>query len=141
MVDISDENVSVMPPVGLAGSSFSAQMSSPHKSSVPAPLNEYEVPPSGCEAHWEVVERILFIYAKLNPGIAYVQGMNEIVGPLYYTFATDPDSEWKGKRALGCPHFLLLTPDKNGPRKAGPMGSIGLCHSCPSLGLHFPSIG
>ncbi|XP_039717645.1 TBC1 domain family member 13 isoform X2 [Pteropus medius] len=70
-------------------------MSSPHKSSVPTPLSEYEVPPSGCEAHWEVVERILFIYAKLNPGIAYVQGMNEIVGPLYYTFATDPDSEWK----------------------------------------------
>jgi len=45
-----------------------------------------------------VVERILFIYAKLNPGIAYVQGMNEIVGPLYYTFATDPNSEWKGER-------------------------------------------
>lgn len=52
--------------------------------------------PNGCEAHWEVVERILFIYAKLNPGIAYVQGMNEIVGPIYYTFATDPNSQWKG---------------------------------------------
>ncbi|EAW87835.1 TBC1 domain family, member 13, isoform CRA_c [Homo sapiens] len=70
-------------------------MSSPHKNSVPSSLNEYEVLPNGCEAHWEVVERILFIYAKLNPGIAYVQGMNEIVGPLYYTFATDPNSEWK----------------------------------------------
>ncbi|KAM6237453.1 TBC1 domain family member 13 isoform 4-T5 [Spheniscus humboldti] len=58
-------------------------------------LSEYKVLPNGCEAHWEVVERILFIYAKLNPGIAYVQGMNEIVGPLYYTFATDPNSEWK----------------------------------------------
>ncbi|EPY83303.1 TBC1 domain family member 13 [Camelus ferus] len=70
-------------------------MSSPHKNSAPSSLNEYEVLPNGCEAHWEVVERILFIYAKLNPGIAYVQGMNEIVGPLYYTFATDPNSEWK----------------------------------------------
>nr|XP_026242172.1 TBC1 domain family member 13 isoform X1 [Urocitellus parryii] len=70
-------------------------MSSPHKNSVPPSLDEYEVLPNGCEAHWEVVERILFIYAKLNPGIAYVQGMNEIVGPLYYTFATDPNSEWK----------------------------------------------
>ncbi|ELW61990.1 TBC1 domain family member 13 [Tupaia chinensis] len=70
-------------------------MSSPHKNSAPPSLNEYEVLPNGCEAHWEVVERILFIYAKLNPGIAYVQGMNEIVGPLYYTFATDPNSEWK----------------------------------------------
>lgn len=72
-------------------------MSSPLKSS-PNSLGEYEVLPNGCEAHWEVVERILFIYAKLNPGIAYVQGMNEIVGPLYYTFATDPNSEWKGER-------------------------------------------
>nr|XP_060483347.1 TBC1 domain family member 13-like [Panthera onca] len=71
------------------------QMCSPHKNSTPSSLNEYEVLPNGCEAHWEVVERILFIYAKLNPGIAYVQGMNEIVGPLYYTFATDPNSEWK----------------------------------------------
>ncbi|XP_051892730.1 TBC1 domain family member 13 isoform X1 [Pristis pectinata] len=60
-----------------------------------ASANEYEVLPNGCEAHWEVVERILFIYAKLNPGIAYVQGMNEIVGPIYYTFATDPNTEWK----------------------------------------------
>ncbi|KAJ6654608.1 hypothetical protein lerEdw1_006761 [Lerista edwardsae] len=70
-------------------------VSSPLKTSAPNSLNEYEVLPNGCEAHWEVVERILFIYAKLNPGIAYVQGMNEIVGPLYYTFATDPNSEWK----------------------------------------------
>ncbi|XP_070310069.1 TBC1 domain family member 13 isoform X2 [Odocoileus virginianus] len=69
-------------------------MSSPQKNPAPS-MNEYVVLPNGCEAHWEVVERILFIYAKLNPGIAYVQGMNEIVGPLYYTFATDPSSEWR----------------------------------------------
>ena len=30
----------------------------------------------------QVIERILFIYAKLNPGIGYIQGMNEICGPL-----------------------------------------------------------
>ncbi|TMS08719.1 TBC1 domain family member 13 [Larimichthys crocea] len=70
-------------------------VSSPGKALNLYPSNEYEVLPSGSEAHWEVVERILFIYAKLNPGIAYVQGMNEIVGPIYYTFATDPNSEWK----------------------------------------------
>ncbi|XP_005992154.1 TBC1 domain family member 13 [Latimeria chalumnae] len=68
-------------------------VSSPRKA--PASDSEYELLANGCEAHWEVVERILFIYAKLNPGIAYVQGMNEIVGPIYYTFATDPNSEWK----------------------------------------------
>uniref|UniRef100_A0A8B9KIQ5 TBC1 domain family member 13 n=1 Tax=Astyanax mexicanus TaxID=7994 RepID=A0A8B9KIQ5_ASTMX len=72
-----------------------AGVSSPGKALNLYPSNEYEVLPNGCEAHWEVVERILFIYAKLNPGIAYVQGMNEIVGPIYYTFAADPNTEWK----------------------------------------------
>ena len=50
----------------------------------------------GEEAHWEVVERILFLYAKLNPGQGYVQGMNEIIGPIYYVFASDPNNEWRG---------------------------------------------
>ncbi|CAD5234663.1 unnamed protein product [Bursaphelenchus xylophilus] len=49
--------------------------------------------PNG-EYHWQVVERILFIYSKVNPGIKYVQGMNEIIGPIYYVFASDPDKEW-----------------------------------------------
>ncbi|XP_067940701.1 TBC1 domain family member 13-like [Watersipora subatra] len=56
--------------------------------------NEFHTLGEGEEAHWEVVERMLFIYAKLNPGIQYVQGMNEILGPLYYTMATDPNKEW-----------------------------------------------
>lgn len=57
--------------------------------------DEYVVLEEGEEAHWEVVERILFIFAKLNPGILYVQGMNEVIGPLYYTFASDPDPNWR----------------------------------------------
>lgn len=72
-------------------------MSPPARAHGPNPSSEYEVLPCGSEAHWEVVERVLFVYAKLNPGIAYVQGMNEVVGPLYYTFATDPNREWKGE--------------------------------------------
>lgn len=40
---------------------------------------DYHPLPPGSEAHWEVVERILFIYAKLNPGQSYVQGMNELL--------------------------------------------------------------
>lgn len=36
------------------------------------------------DLHWEAIERILFIYAKLNPAIGYVQGMNELIAPLYY---------------------------------------------------------
>eukprot|EP00794_Sanderia_malayensis_P015915 gene15915-17515_t len=55
---------------------------------------EYVPLQEGQEAHWEVVERMLFIYAKLNPGVGYVQGMNEIMGPIYYVFASDPNKEW-----------------------------------------------
>ena len=57
---------------------------------------DYHPLPPGSEAHWEVVERILFIYAKLNPGQSYVQGMNEIIGPIYYTFANDPSLAFRG---------------------------------------------
>lgn len=56
---------------------------------------EYLVLGDDEEAHWEVVERILYIYAKLNPGLGYVQGMNEIIGPLYYVFCSDPNPEWQ----------------------------------------------
>ena len=51
----------------------------------------------GREARWEVVERILFIYAKLNPGQGYVQGMNEIIGPIYYVMASDSNIEYRGQ--------------------------------------------
>lgn len=59
--------------------------------------HEYQLLPDGHEAHWEVVERILFVFSKLNSGQSYVQGMNEIIGPIYYTFATDPNLEWRGE--------------------------------------------
>lgn len=64
--------------------------------------SEYSHLPDGQEAHWEIVQRILFIFAKLNPGQSYVQGMNEICGPLYYTFATDPDPEWRRNLIYFC---------------------------------------
>ena len=38
------------------------------------------------EAHADALHRILFIYAKLNAGIRYVQGMNEILAVIYYCF-------------------------------------------------------
>lgn len=59
--------------------------------------DEYAYLPDGQEAHWEIIERILFIYAKLNRGCSYVQGMNEVLGPIYYIFANDPDLEWRRK--------------------------------------------
>ena len=39
--------------------------------------------------HTEAMARILYVYAKLNSGVRYVQGMNEILSPLWYVFATD----------------------------------------------------
>lgn len=65
------------------------------KKSAHDPDDEYAHLSDGQEAHWEIVQRILFIFAKLNPGNSYVQGMNEICGPLYYTFANDPDINWR----------------------------------------------
>jgi hypothetical protein len=74
---------------------FQSNHLSPQKRSI-SDDNEYELLADGCEAHWEVVERILFVYSKLNSGQSYVQGMNEIIGPIYYTFATDTNIEWRG---------------------------------------------
>jgi hypothetical protein len=45
--------------------------------------------------HWEAVERILFVYSKLNKAVGYVQGMNEILGPLYYVLANDLEGDGK----------------------------------------------
>ena len=52
------------------------------------------------EAHSDALARILFIYARLNAGIKYVQGMNEILAVLYYTF-------WKfGNEAIISTQYL-----------------------------------
>ena len=68
---------------------------------------------AGQEAHWEVVQRILFLYAKLNPGQGYVQGMNEIIGPIYYVLASDsgassaPGGDWRQHAEADC--FFCFT--------------------------------
>ncbi|MBA0856269.1 hypothetical protein Goshw_025801, partial [Gossypium schwendimanii] len=41
----------------------------------------------------DAMRNILIVFAKLNPGIRYVQGMNEILAPLFYVFKNDPDVE------------------------------------------------
>ncbi|KAF5841500.1 RabGAP/TBC protein [Dunaliella salina] len=43
------------------------------------------------ELHRQEMRRALFMYAKLNPGLRYIQGMNELIAPLYYLFKNDPD--------------------------------------------------
>jgi hypothetical protein len=46
-----------------------------------------------CWHFQEALKNILIIFAKLNPGVKYVQGMNELLAPLYYVFKNDPDEE------------------------------------------------
>jgi hypothetical protein len=43
---------------------------------------------------YAAIERILFLWSKHHKGIRYVQGMNEIVGILYFVLANDPNEEW-----------------------------------------------
>jgi hypothetical protein len=38
------------------------------------------------ETHADVLHRILFIYAKLNPSVKYIQGMNEVLAVIYYCY-------------------------------------------------------
>ncbi|KAG1331487.1 TBC1 domain family member 13 [Cocos nucifera] len=46
---------------------------------------------SFAKSNREALRRILTVFAKLNPGIRYVQGMNEVLAPLFYVFRNDPD--------------------------------------------------
>ena len=41
------------------------------------------------ETHADVIVRILFIYSNFFPDLSYVQGMNEIIAPIYYIFSFD----------------------------------------------------
>lgn len=46
------------------------------------------------KSNQEALRTILIVFAKLNPGIRYVQGMNEILAPLFYVFKNDPIEEY-----------------------------------------------
>nr|XP_043631188.1 TBC1 domain family member 13-like [Erigeron canadensis] len=46
------------------------------------------------KANQDSLKNILIIFAKLNPGIKYVQGMNEILAPLFYVFKNDPNEDY-----------------------------------------------
>ena len=41
------------------------------------------------ETHSDVIERIIYIYCKLHKEVGYVQGMNELIAPIYYCFSID----------------------------------------------------
>lgn len=55
--------------------------------------------------HYDVLSRLLFIYAKVNAGLCYVQGMNEILAPIYYALMTDPTyTDYEQVRRLAEPY-------------------------------------
>jgi hypothetical protein len=39
----------------------------------------------------------LLLLCQYIDGLSDEKGMNEIAGPLYYVFASDPDPQWQGK--------------------------------------------
>ncbi|KAJ4823850.1 hypothetical protein Tsubulata_029440 [Turnera subulata] len=41
----------------------------------------------------EAMRNILLLFAKLNPAICYVQGMNEVLAPILYVFSSDNDEQ------------------------------------------------
>ncbi|XP_048140984.1 TBC1 domain family member 13 isoform X2 [Rhodamnia argentea] len=43
------------------------------------------------KSNQDALRNILTVFAKLNPGIRYVQGMNEILAPLFFVLRNDPD--------------------------------------------------
>ncbi|EAY15428.1 TBC1 domain protein, putative [Trichomonas vaginalis G3] len=56
--------------------------------SIPNPKNSTLIPFS---RHIRRVERALYVFGKLNAGLAYIQGFNEIICPLYYVFSSAAD--------------------------------------------------
>lgn len=50
-----------------------------------------EIPFFSAKSNQESLRRILIIFSKLNPSIRYVQGMNEVLAPLFYVFKNDSD--------------------------------------------------
>lgn len=65
------------------------------------------------ETHADVIARMLFIYCKFSPDISYVQGMNELIAPIYYCYSygklnEDEDENEKNIEADTFWSFYLL---------------------------------
>lgn len=41
------------------------------------------------ETHADVIARLLFYYSNYYPDVYYIQGMNEIIAPIYYCYTSD----------------------------------------------------
>ncbi|KAJ2089126.1 hypothetical protein IW138_003706 [Coemansia sp. RSA 986] len=56
---------------------------------------------SNPQTHAEALARILFVHAQFNKGVGYVQGMNELLAPLYYVLLSSSSSSSSDKGATG----------------------------------------
>ena len=63
------------------------------------------------EIHSDVLERILYIYAKINKDVGYVQGMNAILAPIYYCYCLDNTCEKENIEADTYWSFSFLMDD------------------------------
>lgn len=61
------------------------------------------------ETHGDRLARILFIYAKLNPGVKYTQGMNEVLAILYFCFHGHPDSQYIASKYIESDLFCAFS--------------------------------
>ncbi|XWS72929.1 hypothetical protein CRYUN_Cryun02cG0081800 [Craigia yunnanensis] len=62
--------------------------------------------------HRESMRNILLLFSKLDPAICYVQGMNEVLAPIYYVFSTDTDEQnASNSEADSFPCFVRLLSD------------------------------
>ena len=57
--------------------------------SKPCKINNNDNNENNYEPNSEVMLRILFIYGKQHPEVRYVQGMNEILAPIFYCYSSD----------------------------------------------------
>jgi len=71
------------------------------------------------ETHIDVLSRILFVYGKLNPSIGYMQGMNEVLAPIYYCFYNDLNPIFVGRAEADAFHCFssLMKEIQDGFRK------------------------
>ena len=64
------------------------------------------------DTNGDQLSRILFIYAKLNSGVAYVQGMNEILAIIYICFRnykSDDENKFIPEKYLESDMFAAFT--------------------------------
>jgi hypothetical protein len=60
------------------------------------PLPPPSTPSTSPDLHRDALIRILYIFTLLHPHLAYTQGFSELLGPLYFTYASQDDDLEEG---------------------------------------------